>query len=431
MSWWKKEITCAGSVLYRGSMPPRAEEFSALKACGISINPKASMHSAHWELELSHEKWGRGRLTCLRDVPPPPEILIDHSQLTQDEADLAKQGRSLVSFALDSSASVLRGRKNLLYFSNAIMGNDGLCVMDHNSQRFWAKDALNDELAHDADVDVEALYSMHLVADDETCPKWLHTHGLSSIGGIDFDILDAHEDVTGTGRDLLRALAYAILEKNLDLSTPSFSIARPGGAIRLVDASTFNRKVDRALRERLRPDDDDHLEDRGIVCEAAGGFLQRWFGKIRPSSFFSNELPNEILISFSTAASDLMASRAKNTYQVFRALVEEFSEFPFPMLVKLGYVVDDGEDDDKEHLWFEVKSAGDSEIDAVLINEPFNIDRMKDGDQGMHPIDLISDWTIMTPAGHITPRSLMPARLIRKSKDELRAILKKEKEEEN
>jgi uncharacterized protein YegJ (DUF2314 family) len=110
-----------------------------------------------------------------------------------------------------------------------------------------------------------------------------------------------------------------------------------------------------------------------------------------------------------------MSDRARATYPRMRQIAAELSEagIDLPMIVKLGYRVDDGDEKDREHMWFEVHSLGDGKIDATLMNQPFNIARMKPGDRAQHPVDLLTEWAIMTPFGQINPRNTTALRMIR------------------
>jgi hypothetical protein len=78
MGWRDRTVDCAGSVLFRGSMPPRLQEFTApLKAARVS-GKSVPAGDNHWAAELSHPKWGQARVACLRDIGPPPTMLIDY-----------------------------------------------------------------------------------------------------------------------------------------------------------------------------------------------------------------------------------------------------------------------------------------------------------------------------------------------------------------
>jgi hypothetical protein len=61
-------------------------------------------------------------------------------------------------------------------------------------------------------------------------------------------------------------------------------------------------------------------------------------------------------------------------------------------------------------------------VDATLVNAPFHIARLREGERGRHPLDLLSDWTIMTPFGAVTPRQSKTLRFIREHRDRLREL---------
>lgn len=426
--WWNKKLALAGSVLFRGSMAPRAEEMDFLRNAGIDIQPQPVRPNVRWTLRLKHKQWGEGDLVCFNENVIPPSLMIEYSPLSEEEKEEALAGQSNVSFQMNSSHEhILRDRKTLLRFLRAIMGNDGVVAVDHTSERFWSRAALDDELLHDADVDVEAIYTVHSVFGEDERVYWLHTHGLGACGAIDFDVLNPSEGVAGVaGLDALRGLAFALLEGKAGISDESFPLAHPGGDVRLVDVNRFHKEADPAIAA-LRENDENHNSNRAVLCDPSSqGFFTRLFRKgVRPSRFLSAELPDHLVSHFSDDATALMCQRARDTYSVFRALLEEFEEFPFQPLAKIGYVVDGGGATEREHMWFQVNKADSDGIDATLVNSPFNIARMKEGDRAKHDLALLTDWIIMTPAGTITPRFTTPVRRIRQHKDELREAVQK------
>lgn len=435
-NWWKKDLKCTGSVLFRGSMPPRLEEFEGLKQRDIEIEPLPAIAGAHWHADLQHHQWGQAQLVCLRDCPPPPPELIRYAMgLTNEETESALQGESVVSVIVNTGEqNLLRDRKRALQFLRAVMEDGGLAVLDHTSQKIWSRAALDDELCHDADLDIEAIFTLHAVDDQEAeRVRWLHTHGLAELGAFDFDILDPSEHLLmHGGMELLRAFAFAILEGRAKASAASFEIAQPGGVVRFVEVTDFNKHANPELVEELRDvDDADHNQQRSILCEPEGRNLLSFFRKkIRPSTYLSGDIDDGTIIHFSNEATALMANRARNTYERFRSLAEELARFEFPVLAKLGYQVDDGGENNKEHLWFEVHELGARSIDGTLSNQPYNIERLNHGDRGEHPADLLTDWTIFTPFGPITPRFSMPVRVLREHGDEICEKLQEAKKAE-
>jgi hypothetical protein len=442
-SWRNKKTTCAGSVLFRGSVPPRAEEFAHLAGRGgFEIAPAEPGGAAHWGLLVSHPKWGRARVTCLRDCPRPGRQLIDlDPMLTRPEREAAYLGDSSVSVVVEGERQdVLRDRKTLLRFMRAVMGDDGVVAVDHTAQRFWPPEALDDEVGHDADLDIESLYTLHAVTagedgdragDDEDDDEvlWLHSHGLAEIGLFDFDVLRPSEDLLGRGRDALRAVAFAILDGLVSRNTARFALMMPGsGSVRFVDVRDFIKRAGRAAND-LRPGADaEHNRDRAVLCDVAGGgWLGRLLGRggrVTPSRLLSQAMPAEMMVPFSTSASNLMAERAKGTYLQFRQLAGEFAEFDFPVIVKLGYRIDGGSPEDREHLWFEVNHLHDDRIDATLESVPQAVRKLTKGQRGWHMLDLLTDWAIPTPLGTITPRYTVPARQIRGNREKFRQLMR-------
>jgi hypothetical protein len=198
----------------------------------------------------------------------------------------------------------------------------------------------------------------------------------------------------------------------------------PGGDVRFVDVRDFLRRAGRATNDLRTGADEEHNRNRAILCDVAGGLLGRLFGRVTPSRLLSADMPEDMVVPFSTAATNLMAERARGTYLQFRQLAGEFAEFEFPVIAKLGYRVNGGTPDDREHLWFEVNELGDDRLDATLASDPFRIDRLRKGHRGWHGLDLMTDWAIVTPLGMITPRHTVPARQIRANRDRFRQLMR-------
>lgn len=433
-SIFKRDTTSAGSVLFRGNIPPRAENFSDLAASGISIRPGKPNALMHWALELDHPQWGHATLVALRDMPKAPELFVDYSaSLSPSEKDAAKSAGTGVSLSVEAKRKyVLRDRKNLLRYLYAVMGDAGVAAVDHTSQLFWSPDGLREELAHDADLDIQSLFSLHAVTNDDRTCYWLHSHGLAEIGVFDFDILNPSEDV-GMNGDVHRAIAYAIAGEKIKPGA-TFPLSHPGGDVRFVPAAEFQRTA--APQHASLRDAPDHTDNRVVLCEpgTGTGFFARLLGKhrARPSKFLSSARPEHPVFAFTKSATALMAERARNTIGILRDSMTEFAEFEFPTLVKLGYPVDGAaaDDPDREHMWFSVHSIDGGSVEATLENQPYSVSHLKAGDRGRHDLALLSDWTMMTPAGTINPRSQTAARIIRENIPAIREAMKASKRSE-
>jgi uncharacterized protein YegJ (DUF2314 family) len=359
----------------------------------------------------------------------PPHDLIDwDAQLINDEKDEIKACGTAVSLHLKSDRNhILRDRKNLVFYLHAVLGEEGVAALDHVSQKFWSRGALELETLHGADLDVDGLITFHAVADEAGRVNWLHSHGLGEIGCFDFDIIRPGDELRGEAYDVLRAIAFAIVEGQVKEGGTFTPLGN--GVIRAVPAAEYMKSASEADRAP-RGDSKDHDEKRVVLCEGEGGVVSRLFrSRPHPARILSTGFDERYLIHFSKAATELMAERARATFELFTRLNAELAEFNFPSVVKLGYQVDGGKEDDREHLWFEFHGVNGDVLEATLANEPFRISGMKAGQRGLHSIDRLTDWAIMTPAGTISPRSTKPLRFIRRHSEELREALRRNEAE--
>ena len=433
-SFFKKEMSSVGTVLFRGSLAPRVENFGRLRSHGIDMDLAGNAGpDMHWRLILRHPKWGEAELVCPRGSIVPPSELIDMaSSLSKREKDAARAGGCGVSVKVGANAKyLLRDRKQLLRYMSAIMGEDGVAAIDLGSELFWSREALGDELAHDADLDVEALYCLHSVIPDDQAleenpsVEWLHTHGLANIGTFDFDILRPSSGVMANASDVTRTIAFAILTESVSMTETKFQFSHPGGIVSFVPADVFDRKASpEDVKARGGPQSG-HVRDRVVLCEPEGGLLSFLSRSVRPSKFLSGPIPENPVFLLTNAMTEHMAERARDTLEVFKRLSEEFKDLEPGVLVKIGYPTDD--ESSREHVWFEVHGFQGDKIEATCVNQPYHVAALSMNQRGLHPVAWVTDWTIITPVGTIHPRFQGVARAIRENRDQILDLLRKSK----
>ena len=434
MSWFRRrKLESIGSVLFRGSLPPRAEDLDGLRRKGVELTATASGADQHWALAARHPDWGEAKIICPREALIPPDDIVDlDPRLLPEEREQARLAETSVVVAMDvPDGNILEERKHLLRYLHAIVGEHGLVALDHAAQALWSRADLEDELAHDAELDILALFTVHALTRDDGSSFWMHTHGLQEIGHFDFDILEPSADLRERAAslwDLVRAIALAIVEGNATADGDPLEIVGGRTALRFVSAARFLAESGGDHPEWRAELDPLHTEGRAIVCEPAGGWLGLWRGRPRPSRWLSGPLgETDLQILFSDASSELMARRARATWEVFRRAHDELRGLELPALVKLRYESTGGA---VEHLWFDVAGCRDDGVDATLINDPWNDIGFANGDRRWHDLERLSDWTILTPAGPISPRSTRTLRLVREHREELEAALRQARSSE-
>ncbi len=410
------------AVYFPGSAPPPADAFLRLRDLGYGLTDRRA-DGVLWALQLEHPTLGSAELWCDRVSPPLDDFIRFASNLSDAEKAGATGSAASVGLRVPARRrQVLHDRKTMLRIARDVLGDDGVMVLDIASELPWSRASLADELAHDADLDIEALYCLHAVTDDDAeagHPRWLHTHGLAELGRFDLDILGPHPEFVAACADPIRAIATMILEGDVAADQPRFAFGQPGGDARLVPAAAFMRDADPSMAA-LR-DAEHHDERRSVLCEPTGRKVLGFGRGDRPEPLHLTRRspPDQFVIYFPTTTTTLMAERAQATIDVLRASMQEFAEFEPIAIVKLGYPT---EGDGKEHLWFTAHSIGESTVDATLENRPFSVD-LQPGERADRPLELVTDWVLMTPAGPITPRSMIGARLLREHADEIRVAM--------
>jgi Protein of unknown function (DUF4026) C-terminal/Uncharacterized protein conserved in bacteria (DUF2314) len=415
-SWLNRDVPATGHVLYPGLIPPPIEQFTTRRQ-RLLWTPTVPSADRVWSAEATDSVWGRAEIACLRrPTPLPPELLHCATSLSNDEKARAETGGASLEVRISAQhKNILRDRKRLLFWLQTLMSADSAVAVDDSSMLMWSRAMLDDELAHDADLDIESLYTIHAVQDSREASRvqWLHTHGLEQLGAFDIDMLQPSPAFVSNCSDPVRAIAFAALDHQITPDVERFPLALPGGDVRLVAADRYH--ADAAAEHRaLREADDAHSGRRTVVCEPVGGLFARWRTRPVPSRFISNVHDMDgFVIPFSTSATELMAERAKQTLSVFRALKQEFASLDLPAVVKLGYQVEGGGPSDREHLWFAVHHILGDTVDATLVNTPHRVPELKAEQRGEFALERLTDWTILSPEGSMTPRNVSAARRLR------------------
>lgn len=423
--WLKKKLRTDVQIFFRGSRPRQATEFGFLRDAGFALRDAEATPPQRWRMHIEHPTLGHGELFPFDDTDGLDDVVLDWTPgLTPTEKDEIKPCRTRVGLSMPGGhGHLLRDQKNALRIVRAVMGDEGVAAMIFQSKLIWPRAALDFELSHDADVDVEALYCTHAVGSEGSGEvNWLHTHGLAEIGGFDFDILDPDAELLGRRADGVRAIAFAIIGGDIKPDTARFTLCSPPGDVRLVPVHEFAAQADPALQRRIGFGDEDHRANRSIVCEPAGGLLSRLSKRPKPSRFLSEQQGDGGMWNFTTAATNLMRERARNTFPLLRALHTEFAEFELTVVAKLGFRVDGGGPEEREHIWFEVHDLDDDVIDGTCANQPYHVSSLQQGERGRHPAELLTDWMMLSPVGPVTPRSTFAARWMRENLDRVRVL---------
>ena len=230
-----------GLAFFPGALAPSLDGLEGLRAANIQVEP-ADVHNGEiWAANLRHPDWGRGRLSAPRKVNFPLGDLVKFASGITDAERATSEHDAQSELMLEVSSQtddVLRDRKDFLRFMAAVLGQDGVTGIDLLAQTFWTPGRLRDELHHSAPLDIIHIHVLHVVT--QPGGVWLHSHGLAEIGFVDYDVLRPATDLTGNQFDLLRSIAFHIVE---GASSGTIEPAVGADPVALVDAQAFMRSA--------------------------------------------------------------------------------------------------------------------------------------------------------------------------------------------
>jgi hypothetical protein len=220
---------------------------------------------------------------------------------------------------------------------------------------------------------------------------------------LELEMLDVPAEAEGTLADLMNAVASHLMEGTPGRADEPFAIGQGIDLVWLPWEEAIGKVDQRLVGTRADRDDVHSLPAAVLFAPGRGLFGRRYQSAAR----YMKRLSENPLIFLTAAETERMARLAAERWEAFRLLFERQSGVEgWAFLVKLGYAVDTAETGEREHLWFELHDIAEDDVEATLLNQPYGIARLQEGDRGRHPLALLSDWTIFSPRGRFTPDTL-------------------------
>ncbi|MDR2954218.1 MAG: DUF4026 domain-containing protein [Prevotella sp.] len=304
---------------------------------------------------------------------------------------------------------------------------DASLVIDFMSYRLLSSKWLRMTAKSPTPPSPDYLYILHGVYDEEgengAHRYWFHTHGLHRCASVELEMLNFSQ-----GAEQMNTLINMTVKKFL--SNPAkererFTIGYDGMGINLcwlrweealkdLPANILGGFTDRDEADNV------HAEPSGILFAVEEGDM------VSPEIYAPTLAENPIYY-ITTEETERMSALAKERFDSFErvfhrehkepekksffknmfASKKEEEEPGWTFLVKLGLTVDDPESgSEKEHLWFDVLSIHNGQIEGKLLNQPYWISGLNEGDIDTYPFDLLTDWLIYSPDNTYTSDSI-------------------------
>lgn len=398
-------------------LPPGASEVGVteararLAASGLPITyqclaTEREVPGARWELTIELEG-ERGPSEVRAWLEPTPREALDAPTARNLDSQLVARAQTS-EWAIGVRAHL--GDQPLFRFHEqlavlAVLVPDALVVLDANAYTPRPGDWLREAAGCVVPPRPEALFVVHCVHDEQSEQAWLHTHGLDRCGSIELDALDVPIPDAPLVHQLVNCVATMMIEQGPPDPGVAFLAGRDLELCWLPWEEGLKKHGKGCLGGK-HDRDEPHGGARGLLFVPTKGF---WGRKLASPACYAPVLADNPMLYVSTMETERRSLLANERLERFRRLVELGRPCGqrVMFLVKLGYPMDGNDDEEqREHLWFEVHAMSDETVDATLLNEPYHVASLKEGQRDLHALDKLSDWSVLYEAGQFGPESI-------------------------
>jgi len=308
---------------------------------------------------------------------------------------------------------------------NAIVPEASL-VIDFMSYRLLSAKWLSMTAKSSVPPSPDYLYTLHCVYDEDgedgNKRYWFHTHGLHRCTSVELEMLNFSQ-----GAEQMNTLINMTVKKFLTdpaKEQERFTIGYDGMGINLCWLRWEEALKD--LPKNILGGAADRDEADNVHAEPSGILFAVEDGNMISPEIYAPTLAENPIYYITTEETERMSALAKERFSAFERIFlrehkeqkkksifnkmfgskeEEAPEWSF--LVKLGLTVDNPESgSEKEHLWFDVLSINNGRIEGKLLNQPYWISGLNEGDINTYPLDVLTDWLIYAPDNTYTSDSI-------------------------
>lgn len=394
------------AILPQGSAAPGVSDaLVQLERASLGVSHASAVAPEHpgarWEIEVELDIPGRGEPAVARAwlEPAPRDLLMDGVAwrgVSARDLDDGRHSTWAVGVSLGFAGNPLadyHAQARLLF----ALAPEAILVLDVNAVTprpgAWLRDLAEARVPPAP----ATMFTIHDVGEPGAEEHWLHTHGLNRCGSVELDALAIPGASAGLVGQLMNSVAALFIEQGLPEPDEPFEIGE-GIEVVWLPWREGVKKVSGKSPGGADDRDEAHRGARAVLFVPKRGLLRSKYESLARHVPLLEQNP---LLYVSAVETERMSLLASERLPRFAALFERFrTEDEWLFLVKLGYAVDGAENAaDREHLWFQVHGLHPGEVDATLLNAPYRVERLREGQRGRHALELLTDWAILCHRG--------------------------------
>ena len=312
----------------------------------------------------------------------------------------------------------------------AVADDDLLAVVDESGEQIFSGKYIMLAAKSNVMPPPSMLYNIQAVSnsindnpeDDEV---WLHTHGLARCHLPELEILNSNRKYVHCHCNLLNVVASRLLETgaNIEVTAP-ICTAYLSDDRYLVTTIVPWTEVIKDYSPKMLGGIEDRINGHNTfscVIFVYPDKLAYDNDECHDINIYNDLLADDPMYFLSVEETNRMRELALERVNFMRNIGEKHPEY---VHLKLGLNIDKGKkrgvqkqnekeyllfvlqrlQNEKEHLWFVLQRFIDeNKIEAKLMNEPYYIKNLHEGDIAVYTISQITDWEIITPEYRIKP----------------------------
>lgn len=238
---------------------------------------------------------------------------------------------------------------------------------------------------------------------------WLHTHGLNRCGIMELEVINSTKETSQNHYHVIESVASRLIdEPDTFIDGDTMYVARLCNNQPLVVTWVPWQQAINTVREGSLGGAEDRTDESGH-----NGFTGSLFVYVSPDdmengryshlSVYDELLKENPMFMLTNGETARMKSLAMERVDYMK---KAFLNGAKGVLVKVGLMVDEEyktDTNEREHIWFELKSVADDSFTAELTQEPYMVSGMHTGSVGTYPYSDITDWIVFTEEDRISP----------------------------
>lgn len=360
--------------------------------------------------ELTEKKPGNIKLTYKNEeyevgyYPAPfslPEMYINKNyHFSEEELEKLRNAKSALTifmkFKKDAKISYHLQLKLALAMIPNMIG-----IMDESAEKMlptsWVKMAANSKVIPASN----DLFTVQMVS-ERNGEIWLHTHGLCRCGVTELEILQSDKENCNEHYNIISTLASYLIDKKKEYHNSAYIgilSNRQPIVVTYIPWTKGLKEYENLDLGSIRDRQDGHNSKTSIIFIYKNQEDEKQ-GKLTKVSEFNGLWGDNPIFFISNEETARMKELAMERFGIVK---EEANKRENKIIIKIGLPVDG--DDNFEHIWFELIEFKEDKFKAKLLQEPYNVKDVHEGDEGWYTVKDVTDWTIYTPEFTVTPGS--------------------------